>query len=154
MGCLECMAEDGIVEEACWVHGEVGIGVALADVESFFEAEGDIVAIEFDAVSVDMVMFFEVREECAVATANIEDATSLRDKGCDNFQVSTERLCGVGGQASHGVFMAWCRCIPCKKARMMVWNWGSWRRKASWPLSVCISEKLTGTEALWSAWTI
>src|SRR5581483_6760861 len=162
-GRLECLRQDHIVEGLVGILGEIGIGIALHHREALRHAGIDARLAELDAAAIDLLEMAEIVQEDAVAATDIENAAVGLDHVGDQLQIDADPALGharAPAQAGieRGVGRAHrkprCSAQPSRKPRITAKNSGSSSRKASWPLSLSISTKLTLAAQALSACTM
>src|SRR5262249_2633707 len=106
--------------------------------------------------AVDLLEMHEIVEQRTVAAAHVQHPAARRHHVGDMQQVDADgALVRRDAVSRHGVRHAMPRrsAEPVRKPRSVASNSGSSSRKASWPLSVSISTKLTLAATAFSAWT-
>src|SRR5262249_17726384 len=106
---------------------------------------------ELDAAPVDILGVGEIGQQRAVAAADIEHARARLDHVGEQLQIRTQGYCHFRCDVHHVSPRA--RAALSRKPVTVANISGSLSRKASWPLSVSISTKLTLAAAAFSAWT-
>src|SRR3546814_546125 len=131
-----------LVEGILGIVREIGVGVALNRRQAMRDAFVDAVHAELDAAAVDLLELREIREELAVAAADVEHPAVRLDHVGDQLQVDADRRPGrQAGRRVHGRFSPRCTAQPLRKPPSTRVNSGSYSRKASCPLSLWISDR-------------
>src|SRR6478672_8047888 len=142
------------------------IGVALDHGEPLGHAEVDAGLAQLNAAPIDMLFFLQELQKLACPAANIQHPRAGFDHASDQQQVDT-RLRDLSGRVRRTVFKSRHRHVrslslgvegnprfcfaASRKPRTVSNNSGSCKRKASWPLSLSISTKLTFAATAFSA---
>src|SRR5690606_30195747 len=114
----------------------------------------DALSRDLDAAPVDAALALQERKQRAVAATDIEHArTGLDHLGNEPVVGSYRLLLRKGGGGIHG-HRPRARAAAARKPPVVAKSSGSSSRKASCPLSLSISTKLTDAPAALSAWTI
>src|SRR5439155_2101306 len=151
---------------------EIAIGVTLDNRKPVANAGIDPRLAQFHAAAVDILVPNEIGEQSAVAAANVEHSRAGVDHFRDEPQIAAEfgrsnarhrRTCLRTARARRGTAACYrrhhdrvsprCSAQPVRKPRNVANSSGSCSRKASCPLSVSISTKLTLAATAFSACT-
>src|SRR5581483_8228692 len=158
-GRLQGLAQHDIVERVLGIGGEVAVGVALDDAKPVPDTGIDAGLAQFDAARVDRLLPRQIAQQRPVAAADIEHARARLDHRGDQLEVAAQLPARRGrgdaeieGRGGHGLSPR-CSAQPARKPRSVANSSGSCSRKASWPLSVSISTKLTFAATAFSACT-
>src|SRR5690606_36081309 len=135
------------------VIGEIGVGVALDDGEAPRHALADSLARDLDTAPVDAALAHEQREQRPVAAADVEHPRPRLDHVGDEPVVGANRQLGREGRRRVHGHRPRARAAAARKPPVVAKSSGSSSRKASCPLSLSISTKLTEAPAALSAWT-
>ena len=160
---LQRLRKDHVIEGIVGIIHEVGIGVALDHRKAFGNAFIDALARNLDAAAVDVAPLREDPQQLAVAAADVEHLGAALDHVGDEQEIDARAALGAR-RLRHGEILveplehrhlpgASPRNLPApsRNPRTMANSSGSSSRKASWPLSVSVSAKETGTPAALSA---
>ena len=138
---LQCLAEHDIVEGRIGIGIKVVIDIALDHRETMSDAGIDALLAQLHAATIDLFGAREVIKQCTIATADIQHTTVRRNHIRDELKISAERrqrraICYAHTNPRNVA-------QPSMKPPKVRRNSGSSSRKASCPLSVSISTKLT-----------
>ena len=141
---LQRLGEDGVVEGAVRIFGEVAVGVALKRGQPLDEAGGHVVRPDLQAPALHGLVALKQFQQFAGAAAHVEHARA----GAHEAQDLAEVLPHGRVRGAHSPS----RSAPApRKPAITPSSTGSSSRKASWPLSLSISTKLTRAPAAFSA---
>src|SRR5690606_7270708 len=148
---LNGLAEDHVVESVVGIIDEVRVGVALDDCKAARHAGIHAFLTQLHASSVYVLLCAQQRQQVAVAAADIEHAAFRRDHPGNEIEVYAARIRAI--RVAHPAMPRVRAALP-MKPRSVANISGSSSRKASCPLSVLISTKLTFAATAFSACTI
>src|SRR5215203_4022381 len=166
-GRLQRLRKNHVVEGVVGIVGEIGVGVALNNRQTFGDAFVHALAGKFNTAAIDSASLAQQPQEFTISAADIEHLGAMLDHAGNREQVDARaarrarRLrhrqialeplehfyLRAGGKSR--AFAA-----PSRKPRTIANNSGSSSRNASWPLSVTISAKETRAPPALSACTM
>ncbi len=153
---LERLAQHHVIEGAGGIIRQIVVGVALDHAEAVAHAGVHARLRQLHAAPVHVLLAGEIGQQFAVAAADVEHARARIDHlgGQSEIAAQLGRRREVARVHAHPACNPRCWAQPSRKPRSVAWNSGSSKRKASWPLSVSTSTKLTLAAAAFSACTI
>src|SRR5262249_21235939 len=140
---LDGLGQNDVIERAVGVAGKIGVGIALDDREAARDTLVDARLADLDAAAINAAFARQKLEQRAIPATHLDNACIIRDERRNQRKVWA-RGGGLGPYRWFGVHaMPRARAAESMKPLMVASSSGSSSKKASWPLSLAISTKLT-----------
>ena len=97
---MQCLGHDNHVEAITGEVAEALVEVLLDDVDTFLDAGGNVVRVDFQAIAADLLVVPKPGQQVTVTAAQVEHAAPRRDPVLDDVQVGAH-MGSLYGDAVH-----------------------------------------------------